>query len=92
MYKLLPVHWSRSEMVAQSSHVQFVAVALLLLRYTICFRCFVEVLPQSQDVRAVAVALVSKRCPNVKMYDSMLRYTISCRCYRGFGLEMVRQC
>ena len=67
-------------------------------RCTICCRCFgLEAVPQFQDVRFVAVALVSKLCPNAKIYDllpllwsrsgaPMLRCTICCRC---FGLEMV---
>ena len=70
-------------------------------RCTICCRCFGrEVVPQFQDVRFVAVALVSKWCPNAKMYDllpllwsrsgaPLPRCTICCRC---FGLEVVPQC
>ena len=55
--------------------------------------CFgLEVVPQCKDVRFVAVALVSKWCPNVKMYDLLLllcsrsgapilRCTICCHCF-----------
>ena len=87
MYDLLPLLWSRS--------------GVPLLRCTICCRCFgLEVVPQFQDVRFVAVALVSKLCPNAKMYDllpllwsrsgaPMLRCTICCRCS---GLEVAPQC
>ena len=87
MYDLLPLLWSRS--------------GAPMLRCTICCRCFgLEVVPHCQDVRFVAVALVSKWCPSAKMYDCvalvwprsgapMLRCTICCRC---FGLEVVPQC
>ena len=83
-YDLLPLLWSRS--------------GDPMKRCTICCRCFgLEAVPQFQDVRFVAVALVSKLCPNAKIYDllpllwsrsgaPMLRCTICCRC---FGLEMV---
>ena len=72
-----------------------------MLRCAMCCRCFgLKVVPQCQDARFVAVALVSKWCPNSKTYDllpllwsrsgaPMLRCTISCRC---FGLEVVPQC
>ena len=69
-----------------------------LLRFTICYRCFhLEAVSQFYDVRFVAVALVSEWCPIAKMHDvlpllwsrigdSMLRWTICCRC---FGFEVV---
>ena len=87
MYDLLPLLWSRN--------------GGPMKRCTICCRCFgLEAVPQFQDVRFVAVALVSKLCPNAKIYDllpllwsrsgaPMRRCTICCRC---FGLEMVPQC
>ena len=86
MYDLLPLLWSRS--------------GAPMLRCTICCRCFgLEVVPQWKEVRFVAVAVVSKWCPNAKMYDllpllwsrtgaPMLRRTICCRC---FGLDVVPQ-
>ena len=86
MYDLLPLLWSRS--------------GAPILRCAICCSGFgLEVVPQFQDVRFVDVALVSKWCPNAKMYDllpllwsrsgaPMLRCTI---CVRGFGLEVVPQ-
>ena len=86
MYDLLPLLWSRR--------------GDPIPRCTICCRCFgLEVVPQCEDVRFVAVALVSKWCPNAKMYDllpllwsrtgaPMLRRTICCRC---FGLDVVPQ-
>ena len=99
MYDLLPLLWSRSN-----------ANDLLLLlwsrsdapmrRYTICCHCLgFEVVPQCSYLRFVAVALVSKWCPNAKMYDllpllwfrsgaPMLLFTICCRC---FGFEAVPQ-
>ena len=86
MYDLLPLLWSRS--------------GAPFLRCTICCRCFgLEVVPQFQDVRFVAVALVSKWCPNAKMYDLLpLLWSRSgapiprCAiCCRGFGLEVVPQ-
>ena len=55
MYDLLPLLWSRS--------------GAANLRCTICCHCFgLEMVPQIKDVRFVAVALVSKWCPNAKMY------------------------
>ena len=84
MYDLLPLLWFRS--------------GAPMLRCTICCCCFgLEAVPQFQDVRFVAVALVSKWCPNAKMYGllpllwsrsgaPMLRCTICCRC---FGREVV---
>ena len=87
MYDLLPLLWPRS--------------GAPILRCTVCCRCFgLEVVPHCQDVRFVAVALVSKWCPSAKMYDCvalvwprsgapMLRCTSCCRC---FGLEVVPQC
>ena len=61
------------------------------LECAICCRCFVEVVPQFQAVRFLAVALVSKWCATAKKCDlfpllclrsraPMLRYTICCRC------------
>ena len=86
MYDLLPLLWFRS--------------GALMLRCTICCHCFgFEVVPQCYYLRFVAVALVSKRCPNSKMYDllpllwprsifSMLRCTICC-CF--FDFEVVAE-
>ena len=86
MYDLLPLLWFRS--------------GALMLRCTICCHCFgFEVVPQCYYLRFVAVALVSKRCPNSKMYDllpllwprsifSMLRCTICCCC---FDFEVVAE-
>ena len=87
MYDLLPWIWPRS--------------GAPMLRCTICCRCFgLELVPHFLDGRFVAVALVSKWCPNAKMYDllpllwsrsgaPMKRCTICCRC---FGLEVAPQC
>ena len=79
-YDLLPFLWSRSGAPA--------------LRCAICYRCFgLEVVPQCEDVRCVAVAVVSKWCPNAKKYHLLpllrsrsgapvVRSTICCRCFR----------
>ena len=87
MYDLLPLLWSRS--------------GAPMLKCTICCRRFgLDVASQCQDVRFVAVALVSTWRPNAKMYGLlpllwsrrgalMLRCTICCRCC---GLEVVPQC
>ena len=54
-YDLLPFLWSRSGAPA--------------LRCAICYRCFgLEVVPQCEDVRCVAVAVVSKWCTSAKKY------------------------
>ena len=86
MYDLLPLLWFRS--------------GALVLRCTICCHCLgFEVVPQCSYLRFVAVALVSKRSPNSKMYDllpllwprsifSMLRCTICCCC---FDFEVVAE-
>ena len=56
MNDLLPFLWSRS----------FASVP----RCTMYCRCFgLEMVPQCQDARFVAVGLVSKWCRNVKTYD-----------------------
>ena len=84
MCDLLPLLWPRS--------------GAPMLRCAICCRCFgLEVVPQFQNERFVAVALASRWCPNAKMYDLLpllwsrsgapiQRCTICCRC---FGLEVV---
>ena len=83
MYDVLPLFWFRS--------------GASVRRYTICCRCCgLEVVPQCRKVRYVAVALVSKWCPDTKKYDllpllwsrsgaQVVRWTICCRC---FGLQL----
>ena len=105
MYDLMPLFWPRSG--TPNSKMRDLLPLLWspsgapMLRCTIRCRCFgLEVVPHCQDVRFVAVALVSKWCPSAKMYDCvalvwprsgapLLRCTTCCRC---FGLEVVPQC
>ena len=83
MYDVLPLFWFRS--------------GASVRRCTICCRCCgLEVVPQCRKIRYVAVALVSKWCPDTKKYDLLpllwsrssapvVRWTICCRC---FGLQL----
>ena len=73
MYDLLPLLWSRSGAPVPRCTIVLLCFGLEVvpqcLRCTTCCRCFgLEVVPQCQDLRFVTVAVVSKWCPNAKMY------------------------
>ena len=69
-----------------------------MLRCAICCRCFgLEVVPQWQDMRFVAVALVSKWCPNAKICDllTLLWFrsgAVALSVLSIFDLEVVLKC
>ena len=86
IYDLLPLLWPRS--------------GVPMMRCTICCYCFGSNWCPNENVRFVAVTLVSKWCSNAKIYDMlpllwprsggpMLRCTICCHC---FGFEVVPKC
>ena len=75
MYDLLTLFWSGSGAPVLTKMCDLLPLlwspsGVPVLRHTICCRCFGrDVVPQCQEARFVAVALVSKWCSSAKKYD-----------------------
>ena len=93
--------WCRSAKMYDSLPLLWFESGAPMLRSTVCCRCCsLKVVPQCEDVRFVAVVLVSKWCPRAKRYNLFpllwsrigAPMLISALCCRHISLEVVPPC